>query len=195
MKLPIGQIVVDNELYPRQRMRWQMAKRYEAAMAAGAVFPPLVVGRQNGQYVLLDGRHRLQAWKRRGQSHVPVTVSSVKPREFFAEAVRLNSTNGVPYTEREVSLLAGRLRRLGYSDVQVAKLLSTAVERVKLSVTTPALRGHPPRSRVLHQLHILRQVLSLLTGGELDQGNRMVRRLLARLRTILADRRFAKAAA
>jgi hypothetical protein len=123
MKLKPDEIIVDETVYPRNQPSWLTVYQYAEALEAGAVFPPLVVGKRHDLYVLLDGRHRLLAHQKRQTKIIEVQVSKVPPAGFFAEAVRLNVQNGRPLAPHERVHAAKILRDQGYEDAKISKLL------------------------------------------------------------------------
>jgi hypothetical protein len=132
MKLKLTDIVIDEELYPRNQPDWMAVARYIDAARTGSVFPPAVVGkRKDGIYVCLDGRHRLIMWEKLQWPTVPVIVSRVPEKQFFLEAVRLNAMHGrmLSMQERVQSIL--KLREQGFLDPQISKAINMTVENVR----------------------------------------------------------------
>lgn len=146
MRIERKNIIVDDELYPRNQMDWLTAYRYAEAMQAGAAFPPLVVGKRLGAFVLLDGRHRLEAYRRNKIGRIPCILSRVKPEDFLLEAIRLNAANGRPLTIQERIQSSARLKAAGFSMGQIAKALFmpiTSLTRLTADrvVTAPRVKG------------------------------------------------------
>jgi ParB-like chromosome segregation protein Spo0J len=143
MRIKIEQVIVDNELYPRNQMDWLTAYRYADAIQAGATFPPLVVGKKAHAFVLIDGRHRLDAYKRNDAKVVPCIVSRVPEREFLLEAIRLNAVNGRPLSVQERVQSAARLKAGGYSPAQISKALFISLASLERLMVDRVLS--PPR--------------------------------------------------
>jgi hypothetical protein len=208
MKLQIERIVTDEELRVRP-YDWQTAYRYAEAMRMGEVFPPIVVGKKDGFYVLLDGWHRLDAAKRIGRTHISALLSRVKPKDFYYEAARLNAKNGRPLTMQERLTVASRLRSEGYSMQAVSRAVLIPVETVtrlladravldpvdravRFIAKAPVAHHRKPdqeeqqaRLAAQSQAHLLGQVLDLLRGGFVDLDDDTTMRLLVEIATEL----------
>lgn len=59
----VKDVITDKDYYPRAEWNHLTAYSYAQAMRAGAKFPPIVVAKINGQLILVDGKHRLEAKK------------------------------------------------------------------------------------------------------------------------------------
>ncbi|MFC9913933.1 ParB N-terminal domain-containing protein [Streptomyces sp. NPDC127197] len=74
-----------------------------------ARLPPIVVHRSTWRVV--DGMHRLDAARRRGDTTIDAYLLDVPERELFAISVRLNTAHGRPLSYAERVAAAGRLLR------------------------------------------------------------------------------------
>ncbi|MFD7405025.1 ParB/RepB/Spo0J family partition protein [Streptomyces sp. NPDC059866] len=74
-----------------------------------ARLPPIVVHRPTWRVV--DGMHRLDAARRRGDTTIDAYLLDVPERELFAISVRLNTAHGMPLSYAERVAAAGRLLR------------------------------------------------------------------------------------
>jgi hypothetical protein len=210
MKLDINKIIVDEELYPRNQVDWMTVYRYQEALAAGAAFPPIVVGRKRGQFILLDGRHRLMAHKKNEAETLQVIVSGVKPEEFFLESVRLNSAHGRNLTTQERIGAAARLITQGFSEPAISKALFMPVETLKRLMVTrlvrrpgdgvafvrkaPTMIGAQARTpqeqrtlAVRNAGDAFRQVIQILEHTWYDPNDVETQQLLLRLRELIAQ--------
>jgi len=67
-EIAIEQIVWDPSIYPRSKWSSSTVERYAEALEAGARFPPVVL--EAGTNRLLDGKHRLEAYKLAGRTTI-----------------------------------------------------------------------------------------------------------------------------
>lgn len=208
MRLPLKDIVWDEEMYPRNSVDWLTVYRYIEAKRAGSTFPPIVVGRRAGIYVGIDGRHRYVADEKLKRPTIPVIVKRIKPALFFEESVRLNSAHGRPLSVQERVAAIVRLRQEGYADAKIAKVLwipivsvqklvLDRVERLPLQGNKQIVRKAPvPKGRLQEehdqqslaarsQVHLLRQVVDLFEGDLVEAENQEVVALVDRLRAAL----------
>jgi ParB-like chromosome segregation protein Spo0J len=107
--------------------------------------PPIVVHRPTWRVV--DGMHRLDAARRRGETTIDACVLDLAEHEVFALSVRLNTVHGMPLSYSDRVAAAGRLLRENpeMSDRYVASIASLSartVARVRRST------GEDPRLNV-----------------------------------------------
>jgi len=74
-QVQIDKILWDPSIYPRAKWSTATIERYADAMMAGEVFPPMVVERDT--FRLLDGKHRIEAYKKAGVAEAPIRVVTV----------------------------------------------------------------------------------------------------------------------
>lgn len=102
MRVRIEEIVVKREINPR----FELDPDYIEELQATDHWPALVVNRER---VLIDGFHRLEAAKRRGDEEIEVEVREAEGDEALALAARLNTIHGKRLTVME---LARRIKLL-----------------------------------------------------------------------------------
>lgn len=106
---PISRIIVREELQPRNQTHWQHVYEYRKKMEAGEEFPPVCVGMDLKDPVLIDGRQRIDARKALKERYVKAEVLPVKPADFFVEAVRRNTCHGHGLSVQEMVRAGVRL--------------------------------------------------------------------------------------
>lgn len=97
-----------------------------AAVKAGRTLPPLLVYRVGARVVLLDGHHRLEAYRRvRVATAVPVEFFKGTLQEAVLAARKANSTDKLPMSGRERLDDAWGLVKLGkHSKTQIVEALN-----------------------------------------------------------------------
>lgn len=103
--LPIEQVVWEPKIYPRSKWNTATIERYVDAMKAGDEFPALVL--EEGTNRLLDGKHRLEAYKKGGVEQVAVEWHEV-PERISAKryAAMLSSRHGDRMSNADLKELA-----------------------------------------------------------------------------------------
>jgi hypothetical protein len=104
---------------------------YVDQMNAGAVFPPITVVSHGSFYIVEDGRHRLEAYRRRGKKSIEVIEKSrEKTAAMRLAALAANLNNGksvaVPPTRADITLTVHNLLRDGLKTKEVIEGLVTA---------------------------------------------------------------------
>lgn len=129
-EIPILDVEVDPELYPRKR-------RDDTAIAQQRLavdrLPPIhVVRTTSGRYLLVDGNHRLAAHQLEGRTSIRAIIRTdlQTRRDVLLEAIRLNATHGTQLSSKDKERLARRL--FGeYSVEELADLLSVSPRTVR----------------------------------------------------------------
>ena len=157
--MKVDDIVVEDSIYPRKSPDWITSYKYSQAMRAKVNFPPIVVARIDGKFLLVDGFHRLQANKLNKIEHVSVTVLEGLTREqAFLESVRLNVAHGQPLNVADRTRVILRLRDMKYPIEKISEIVHIPVDKINSfvaqRVTTTTL-GKPVvlRKSVEHLSH------------------------------------------
>ena len=131
-KVLISEIVFDEELYPRSMYNWQTAYDYSQSMKVGAKFPDIVLAFFNGKKYLVDGKHRMEAYKLLKIKKIPAIVYTGWNKEkIFKEAVKFNITHGrglSPYEKRRIAL---KLMELNSSQKEISKLIQVPLDKLE----------------------------------------------------------------
>ncbi len=199
--LDIKQIVFDEELYPRGSFDWKTAYSYSQAMKTGAKFPPIYVGFLDGSYVLMDGKHRIEANNNLKIKSISCDIVRVKDKkELFIKAVQSNIKNGKPLSSYDRTKIIMGLDSMHVGITQISKVVQMPVtsvkkfmiERVRSSISgeeillkTPL--KHLPQSKVSNDLDyvqdkitgssqeaIVYDLKALLENNLIDKKNRKI---------------------
>jgi len=122
----------------RVRTSDAVVAEYAEAINAGAVFPPIVVFHNGGNYWLADGFHRLAAQAKLGYETIPVDVRKGGRRDAIQYSLGANETHGLRRTredkQRAVATALADPEWSALSDRDIAQLCGvshTMVSRVR----------------------------------------------------------------
>lgn len=103
--MQISRIKWDPEIYPRGKWNTSTVERYADAIEAGDEFPPVIV--EAGTMKLLDGKHRIEAYKKAGVEDIPVEEREI-PEGMTAKhyAAKLSSRHGDRMSNADLKALA-----------------------------------------------------------------------------------------
>jgi len=95
-----GELVVDMDLYPRQKInRFHVSKLHEA-LKSGKELPPIYADKETK--IISDGNHRVEAYLKFGgpMQEVPAFIKDYKGNkaEMFKDAVTFNSSHGMAFS-------------------------------------------------------------------------------------------------
>jgi hypothetical protein len=99
--LPLDDIYTDATTQVRTRLDVRRVKGYAERMAAGDVFPPIVVFRVEGRYVVGDGFHRVAAARQCNINSVAAEIHHGSMRDAVLYALGANVKHGQPLTQKE----------------------------------------------------------------------------------------------
>ncbi len=122
-RLSVAEIeTVDVLLQPRSVAEWHVSDMV-AGIKAGRALPPVLVYRVGGRNLLLDGHHRLEAYRvAKVAAPVPVEFFKGMPSEAVLEARARNSATKLPMSSAERHDDAWRLVKLArHSKAEVCK--------------------------------------------------------------------------
>jgi hypothetical protein len=129
-KVKIADVFFDENLYPRSSYDWHTGYVYSEAMKSGAVFPPIVLAVYDGKNYLVDGKHRIEAFKLQKKPMIDAIVNvGWDKKKIFTEAVKANITHGrmlSPYDKRMVAL---KMIEMKMSNKEVSELIQVPFEK------------------------------------------------------------------
>ena len=102
MKVTLTDIQVKRHINPR----FELDSDYIDELMNSDHWPALIV---TGEMILIDGFHRLEAAKRRGDEEIEAEIMDITEEGALALAAKLNTTHGKRLTVLE---LAERIKRL-----------------------------------------------------------------------------------
>lgn len=133
--ISLGNIIVDETIYPRASVNALHVKRLQDAIDAGAELPPIIVERSTNR--LVDGRHRYGAYTAKEIAEIACEFRVYDSEaDLFADAIRLNAEHGIPLTYYDVRLSILRLRDLGYTEERISNAVRMNIDKV-----SDAIRG------------------------------------------------------
>jgi len=128
VKRKIKDIIIKNELYPREKINQDKVKEYEQYIG---VLPPITINQDN---ILIDGFHRYFAYKNTNQQEIDVVLDKTKDDDdLFLRSIELNAQHGLPLTQKEKRNLVISM----YQKTIDNKDLSYDVRRLKTVFSIP----------------------------------------------------------
>lgn len=218
-RIKASELLLDYDLYPRERIESYNVRQMAEALRAGVELPPIVVDRKSLRVV--DGFHRVRAYQKvyGASTEIPVELKAYKSdAEMFCDAVRLNSKHGRQFStydqarcivkaetyklEPEVisSLLNMTLERV--SEMKMQRFATYKKEPVVLKRTSAHLAGkelsdeeasYNVRAGGMQQTFYINQVVAMLEADTVDWDNQKAVNALKRLYGLLDKAMMVKA--
>lgn len=210
-KVKASKLVMDYELYPRERIDDFHVKQMVEALRAEVEFPPLLACKKTLRIV--DGFHRTRAHQRYFGVDVELDVylkTYNSELEIFQEAMRLNVGHGRSLTIYDKARCITKAESLGMEPDQIATALAMTPQRlsemrrtrfashdmqpVALKRTTAHFAGsilteeqieYNTKAGGLQQSFYVNQVVAMLEAESVDTGNEKLLMSLRRLHELL----------
>ncbi len=100
----IFDIKVLENLYPRSEMNTKIIEQYSKNIES---LPPIEINQNN---ILIDGTHRLSAFKQMKKTEIPYTITNTSTDdELYMLAIKRNSDHGYQLTRDDKKRIANRL--------------------------------------------------------------------------------------
>ena len=129
--LAIKDIAWDKDLYPRSNPNWQISLTYKNAMKSGDKFPPIKVALFRRKYILVDGKHRIEAYKAIKQKHVDAEILfGLNKKQIFVEAIKANIAHGAQLGVNDKAQVIIRLKDIGYDIPKISNIMSMPVKEI-----------------------------------------------------------------
>lgn len=213
--LPVSEIVLDFDLYPRQSINTQHVAEMCEAAKAGVDFPPIVTDKKSKRTI--DGFHRVRKALRLKEPEIAVIEKTYKTEaEMLLDAIRMNANHGrvlSAYDRTHCIILAGRMK---IKDNAIATAMSITTDRLESlridrsatvktgkvvetvalkrtvrhmagkRLTKPQVEANEKLSGMTQQFYV-NQVLTLITSGLLDRTDEKLMELLGELRDKISE--------
>jgi len=143
-EISIESIIIDRQYQGRAATDAAVVGHYFEAMEHGDTFPPLEVYEVNFDYFLIDGFHRLEAYRRFGAKSVDAYVTEGTADQAMVAALTANQSHGLQLSNADKRLLVKRASAhpsfQELSDRELAKKLRVSppfVAKIKHDLLNP----------------------------------------------------------
>jgi len=178
-RIPISDIILDEAIYPRDRIDQKRVGIFTANIRDGFIFDPIEVEPapgKPGKYRILDGAHRWSACKAAGITEVAVIIKdlagfdpllyaaqkAIGPRQLTEEETRKTARrafqNNPRLTSSEIGKVIGRSRQA--VDSYIADLRAATQMGMELKIFRMNRLGIP-QDRIANRLGVLQQTISI----------------------------------
>ncbi|MEA3427653.1 MAG: ParB N-terminal domain-containing protein [Thermodesulfobacteriota bacterium] len=102
VNVAVNKVTHNQGIYPRFEIDFDRIRLFAEQIECDVHFPPVKVVQHNGFYVLLDGCHRLEAYKQLEKPKIPVEVWKIDQRHWRLAAARFNNISSKPLSRQEL---------------------------------------------------------------------------------------------
>jgi len=211
--MKVSELLLDYNLYPRERIEPFNVTQMVEALKAGRELPPVVID-QKGRRVV-DGFHRVRAYQKLYglDAEIPVEVRDYKnDAEMFADAVHLNANHGRQLSTYDRARCIAKAEALKLEPQVISSMLNMTLERIGemkaqrfatykleprvLKRTTAHLAGreltdeeaeYNIRAGGMPQSFYINQVIAMLESNTVNWESQKVGNALKRLHELLDE--------
>lgn len=134
-KVKIESIICDDGIYPRQQVSWPKVYEYQKAMEAGCVFPAIKLGCYKNKFYLIDGWHRVNAYKNRGVAEVDAIVQDYSSRiDMLDDATDIAMRGSLPLNMGDKTKVFNLFKQSGKSDSEISLRLGVPVNNFNVFI-------------------------------------------------------------
>ena len=219
-KVKAAVLVLDFELYPRQKIDAVNVGEIAEAMEAGEVLPPIVADKKSKR--VIDGFHRIRAaLKVEGEdAEIEVEFRNYNSEaEMFKDAVLFNASHGRKLTSYDKTHCIFKAQRLGIENTEIQKILHfkpAKIEKFKIEKVGIYKKTNVPLKRTVQNLagkkltkaqvetnekaggmpvlFYVNQIIRVIESGSIDAENENLIEGLSQLLEVLERYMAAKAA-
>ena len=211
--IPISKVKIEEKTYPRTHVDWITCARYYNALRSGAKFPPIIVAEFEDKYFLIDGAHRLKAFKDNKEIHIQAEVlKGLNKKQIYLEAVKSNITHGKQFSTQEVTNICITLEKWNLSQEQISEIVRIPSDRIlpfiakrmtritetqeEIALKSPLknlsefdFQYEPNQNKIIgnSQIQIFDNIIQLLRNKWIDEKNKIVIKKLKEIHKLLED--------
>ncbi len=134
-EIPIEYIKIPEDIDGIRKLHEEVVGRYMEKYESGTSKPILVKEIDRHNYILIDGKHRLEAKKRlKKYRRIDCEITDLDDRELYAKAVECNMEHGVRLSENEEIDVLKNLIEEGRTQEQMAKIFHISRSAIAMRI-------------------------------------------------------------
>ena len=149
-EVPIEYIKIQDNIKGIRAINEEAVGRYMEKYESGTSKPILVKEINRQEYILIDGKHRLEAKKRLKNRKIDCELTDLEDKELYAKAVECNVEHGVRLSENEEIEVLKNLINEGRTQEQMAKIFHIG----RTAITNRIKRNHILRKSQSDKINI-----------------------------------------
>ena len=147
MSVAIAEIIREESDYPRDNVDNSTVELYRLNIDR---LPPILITEDKR---LVDGYHRLLAYRLEGKTSIPATIITIpKDATLLELAIKYNSSHGKQLTRDEKRHLAMRLGERDYTQERISEILAVARTTISLWLADQSQAKRGNRDRVIREM-------------------------------------------
>lgn len=129
--LKIDKIIFNKELYPRVFWDKNIIEDYAYAIKKGVKFPPITVASRKDKYILVDGIHRIEAFKRNNIEYIEAEIlKGLSDKEIYIESIKRNAIHGIQLSNQDKIKIVKKLDEIKCPVTEISNILNLSIEKI-----------------------------------------------------------------
>lgn len=128
---------------------------------------PILVAKNSTRYILIDGRHRLEAATQLGQKTIEAKAEDIPESEWIIRAYTANAKHGQPLTREERDEFIITLAKQGKKQGEIAKVVGLGRPRISQIISNVNINTADTKAKLRPSDHIT--VLKRVINGETQE--------------------------
>lgn len=160
-------VVFDKTVYPRTGSYWLTSYDYSNSLKSGAKFPPITLALHDGKLILVDGKHRLEAFGSNKKKTIPAEIyTGWNMEKIFVESIKRNIAHGRVLSPYEKRLCIMKLREMKITNKDISKLIQIPYEKLGNFVGQRLISSTTGKE---FDLEIIKSGIKHIAGGSYDE--------------------------
>ncbi len=133
-EVPIEYIQIPDNIKGIRKINEEAVGRYREKYEGGTSKPILVKEINRQEYILIDGKHRIEAKKRLKKRKIDCDITDLPDKELYAKAVECNVEHGVRLNEEEEIEILKNLIEEGRTQEKIAKIFHIGQSAIAMRI-------------------------------------------------------------
>jgi len=126
----LDEIIFLPEIYPRHKVNQDRVEFFAELMRCGQKFPLIFTTKSEDGFVLLDGKHRLDAFRKAGITTIKICVLDNPEEPWLLTYTAFNLYGATPYSTKEIHSLITNAFERGLGAREIAEQLNFPISYI-----------------------------------------------------------------
>lgn len=212
--LKIKDICIVEKIYPRKSLNEGLVKFYSKNIKKGDKFPNVFVAYFEKKHILVDGRHRLEAYKSNGEDYIKADIKNNFPsmNDIYVASIRANLKHGLRFSIQDRIKIAYTMADMKFHTADIFKISGISENKIqfkksqkfkhilikdrvdtgkfpkKITEKVPEQKLTPIIDEKEHQIYELNNIIDFFREGDFDLSDSKVSKLIRRIKKSLRKR-------
>lgn len=167
-----SEVKFEAKFYPRDKPFWLNIHKYADCLKAGIKFPPITVAYREGKYILIDGFHRLEAYKKLNFEFIEAEIQyGLTDRDIYALAVSKNVIHGASLGVKEKTQAILKLQKFKFTSDEISLICCVSKDNIQKLVVSRVTSVFNKGTQKVEEVVLKRPVKHLIDDDAIIKDN------------------------